>query len=99
MVMRPLGGPASTVHHSGASAIGLIPSTTFFLFNGELLLLLFGAGWAFLLTIGKDGKDCNTSGGCLVCSHGINSVRISDGILIPPISSSSARSSRSSSEM
>lgn len=85
--------------HSGASAIGLIPNTIFFLFNGELLLLLFGVGCAFLAATGTDGKECNTSGGCLVCSHEMNSVRMSEGILMPPTSSSSSRSSRSSSEM
>lgn len=47
----------SHAHHSGASAIGLIPNTTFFFFNGELLLLLFDAGCAFLATTGNDGKD------------------------------------------
>ena len=65
--------------HSGASAIGLIPATSFFLFSGELLRLRFVIGFDF----GLAGSEATiTTGGCTVASHEIPAV-FSVGIRTP----------------
>lgn len=59
------------VFHSGASGMGLMPFISFFLFNGELLLLFRVPTTSWRDTSGTDER---TSGGCFVAVHEIHGI-------------------------